>query len=46
MKIKDLNTISAAERIVLTEQLWNSLPKKEIEILSYLKSELILGYKK
>lgn len=40
MEIKNLNKISTAEKIVLAEQLWDSIPKKEIEISSEIKSEL------
>lgn len=40
MEIKNLNKISTAEKIVLAEQLWDSISKKEIEISSEIKSEL------
>ncbi len=40
MEIKNLNKISTAEKIVLAEQLWDSVSKKEIEISSEIKSEL------
>lgn len=40
MEIKNLNKISTAEKIVLAEQLWDSVSKKEIEISSDIKSEL------
>jgi len=34
-----LYKISNTEKIVLVEQLWDSVSKKKIEISSYLKSE-------
>ena len=40
MEIKKLNKISTAEKIVLAEQLWDSIIKKEIEISTEIKSEL------
>jgi hypothetical protein len=39
MEIKDLNKISTAEKIVLVEQLWDSVSKKDIEVSSDIKSE-------
>jgi len=39
MNIKDLNAISTTEKIVLVEQLWNSVSRKDIEVSSK-KSEL------
>ena len=40
MEIKDLNKITTAEKIVLVEQLQDSVSKKDIALLSELKSEL------
>ena len=40
MEIKDLDKITTAEKIVLVEQLWDSISKKDIELSSELKSEL------
>lgn len=40
MKIKDINKYSTAEKIVLAEQLWDSVTKKEIEISDEIKKEL------
>lgn len=40
MEIKNLNKISTAEKIVLAQQLWDSISKKEIEISSEIESEL------
>lgn len=40
MEIKNLNKISTAEKIVLAEQLWDSVSKKEIEVSTEIKSEL------
>lgn len=40
MEIKDLNKISTAEKIVLVEQLWDSVSKKDIVVSSEIKSEL------
>ena len=40
MGIKDLNKITTAEKIVLVEQLWDSVSKKDIDLSSELKSEL------
>ncbi|MCK8142250.1 addiction module protein [Flavobacterium sp. I-SCBP12n] len=40
MEIKDLNKITTAEKIVLVEQLWDSVSKKDIDLSSELKSEL------
>ena len=40
MKIKNLSKYSNAEKIVLVEQLWDSVSKKELEISDELKREL------
>ncbi|MCL6460698.1 putative addiction module component, TIGR02574 family [Flavobacterium micromati] len=40
MEIKDLNKISTAEKIVLVEQLWDSVSKKDIVVSPEIKSEL------
>lgn len=40
MKIKNLSKYSNAEKIVLAEQLWDSVSKKELEISDELKTEL------
>ena len=40
MEIKDLNKITTAKKIVLVEQLWDSVSKKDIDLSSELKSEL------
>ncbi len=40
MKIKDLNKFSNAEKIALAEQLWDSVPKKDITISKGLQKEL------
>jgi putative addiction module component (TIGR02574 family) len=40
MGIKNLNKISAAEKIVLAEKIWDSVSKKDIEISTEIKSEL------
>ena len=40
MEIKNLSKYSNAERIILAEQLWDSISKKEIEISDELKREL------
>jgi len=40
MKIRDIKKYSAAEKIVLAEQLWDSVAKKEIEISDEIKKEL------
>ena len=40
MKIKDLKKYSNAEKIVLAEQLWDSVSKKEIELSDEIKNEL------
>ena len=40
MEIKDLNKITTAEKIVLVEQLQDSVSKKDIALLSEIKWEL------
>lgn len=40
MKIKDINKFSNAEKIVLAEQLWDSLTKKDIAISEEFRKEL------
>ena len=40
MEIKNLTKYSDAEKIVLAEQLWDSVSKNEIEISDELKAEL------
>ena len=40
MGIKDLDKITTAEKIVLVEHLWDSVSKKDIDLISELKWEL------
>ena len=40
MKIKDLEKYSNAEKIILAEQLWDSIAKKNIEVTDAVKYEL------
>ncbi len=40
MEIKNLSKYSNAEKIVLAEQLWDSISKKDFEISDELKIEL------
>jgi putative addiction module component (TIGR02574 family) len=40
MEIKNLSKYSNAEKIVLAEQLWDSISKNELEISDELKKEL------
>ena len=40
MEIKNLSKYSSAEKIILAEQLWDSISKKEIELSDELKTEL------
>ena len=40
MEIKNLSKYSNAEKIVLAEQLWDSVSKKDLELSDELKSEL------
>lgn len=45
MEIKNLSKYSNAEKIVLAEQLWDSVSKKEIEISDEVKRELDIRIK-
>ena len=45
MKVKDLNKYSNAEKIVLAEQLWDSVSKDELEISDAVKAELDIRLK-
>lgn len=40
MQIKDLSKYSDAEKIVLAEQIWDSISKKDIDISQEIKYEL------
>ena len=40
MKIKDIEQYSNAEKIILAEQLWDSVSKKNIDISDEVKQEL------
>lgn len=40
MEIKNLSKYSNAEKIILAEQLWDSVSKKELEISDEIKREL------
>lgn len=40
MKIKDLEKYSSAEKIILAEQLWDSISKENIELSDEVKEEL------
>lgn len=40
MEIKNLSKYSNAEKIILAEQLWDSISKKELEISDDVKKEL------
>lgn len=40
MKVKDLDKYSNAEKIILAEQLWDSISKKDVELSDELKKEL------
>jgi len=40
MKTKDLSKYSNAEKIILAEQLWDSVSKKDIQISEEIKIEL------
>ena len=46
MEIKNLSKYSNAEKIVLAEQLWDSISKKDLEISDELKKELDIRLKK
>ena len=40
MGIKDLSKYSTAEKIILAEQLWDSISKKDIELSNEIQQEL------
>jgi putative addiction module component (TIGR02574 family) len=40
MKIKDLDKYTNAEKILLTEELWESVSKKKLELSDAMKQEL------
>jgi putative addiction module component (TIGR02574 family) len=40
MEIKDLSKYSTAEKIILAEQLWDSISKKDIELSHEIQQEL------
>lgn len=40
MEIKDLSKYSNAEKIILAEQLWDSISKKEIDLSYEIQQEL------
>ncbi len=40
MEIKDLSKYSNAEKIILAEQLWDSVSKKDIELSTEIQQEL------
>jgi putative addiction module component (TIGR02574 family) len=40
MKVKDIDKYSTAEKIILAEQLWDSISKKDVEISEETKKEL------
>ena len=45
MKVKDLGKYSNAEKIILAEQLWDSVSKKDLEISDEIKKELDIRLK-
>jgi len=45
MNVKDLNKYSNAEKIILAEELWDSISKKDISISVEIKKELDLRLK-
>lgn len=45
MEIKNLSQYSNAEKIVLAEQLWDSVSKKDLEIADDVKKELDIRIK-
>ena len=45
MEIKNLSKYSGAEKIVLAEQLWDSVSKKDLEISDDVKNELDIRIK-
>ncbi len=46
MKVKDLNRYSNAEKILLAEELWDSVTKQELELPDEITTELDLRLKK
>jgi len=46
MKVKDLNRYSNAEKILLAEELWDSVTKQELELPDEITAELDLRLKK
>lgn len=40
MKVKDLDKYTTAEKIILAEQLWDSISKKDLELSDEVKKEL------
>ena len=40
MKITDIDQYSTAEKIILAEQLWDSISKKDMPVSKEIKSEL------
>lgn len=40
MKIKDIEKYSAAEKIALAEQLWDSVTKEDIQLTKEIEQEL------
>lgn len=45
MKVKDLEKYSNAEKIILAEQLWDSVSKKDLDISDEVKKELDIRLK-
>ena len=45
MKVKDLDRYSNAEKIILAEQVWDSVSKNDLEISDDVKKELDLRLK-
>lgn len=45
MKVKDLDKYSDAEKIVLAEQLWDSVSKDTLEVSDEIKNELDIRLK-
>jgi putative addiction module component (TIGR02574 family) len=46
MKIKDIDRYTNAEKIILAEQLWDSISKKDIEVSDGIKQELDIRLEK
>lgn len=46
MEVKDLNKYSNAEKILLAEELWDSVTKQELELPDEITAELDLRLKK